>query len=286
MKDIRRSDFAGSWYPGNKRDIERTIEEFSNAALPCPCEEGRAVGGIVPHAGWYFSGNIAFNVIKCLALAGEPDTCLIFGRHLHQGSSNYIMKHGHWDTPLGSLKIDTDCAAELEKEFPFSVETTSIYEADNTIELQLPFIKYFFPTVSIVPIGVPPKPESLDIANRAIQISKGMGRKTIVLGSTDLTHYGLNYGYTPKGTGENAVEWVKNVNDKRVVDLMLEMDGMGVMTESLKNQNACCSGAAGAAIEAAKQIGATKAYKIEYTTSYDIRPDNSFVGYVGVVFCI
>jgi AmmeMemoRadiSam system protein B len=67
---------------------------------------------------------------------------------------------------------------------------------------------------------------------------------------------------------------------------MLEMDGEGVIQESRKNQNACCSGAAGAAIAATKELGANRAEKIVYSTSYDIRPDSSFVGYVGVVFCV
>jgi len=145
-------------------------------------------------------------------------------------------------------------------------------------------VKYFFPHTKIVPIGLPPKMTSLDIARRVAEMSKDMGRTTIVLGSTDLTHYGYNYGYTPKGIGEDAVAWVKNENDKRVVDLMVNMDGKGVIEEALKNQNACCSGAAGAAIVAAKELGAKRGEKIIYSTSYDIRPDSSFVGYVGIVF--
>ncbi|NQT55052.1 MAG: AmmeMemoRadiSam system protein B [Desulfobacteraceae bacterium] len=282
---MRRADFAGSWYPGSESDCRVTIEEFSDASIPCPDDIESVVGGIVPHAGWYFSGQIACNVIKCLNIKEDPDTCMIFGRHMHPGSDNIIMKEGQWATPIGALEIDTGLAARLTDEFIFTVETDSRYEQDNTIELQLPFIKYFFPQIKIVPISLPPKETSLEIAKRAAEISKSMGRRTIVLGSTDLTHYGYNYGYTPKGVGEDAVEWVKNVNDKRVVDLILEMDAKGVIQESLKNHNACCPGAAGAAIEAAKTLGAKKGEKIIYSTSYDIRPNSSFVGYVGIVFC-
>ena len=282
---MRRADFAGSWYPGSESDCRVTIEEFSDASIPCPDDIESVVGGIVPHAGWYFSGQIACNVIKCLNIKEDPDTCMIFGRHMHPGSDNIIMKEGQWATPIGALEIDTGLAARLTDEFIFTVETDSRYEQDNTIELQLPFIKYFFPQIKIVPISLPPKEASLEIAKRAAEISKSMGRRTIVLGSTDLTHYGYNYGYTPKGVGEDAVEWVKNVNDKRVVDLILEMDAKGVIQESLKNHNACCPGAAGAAIEAAKTLGAKKGEKIIYSTSYDIRPNSSFVGYVGIVFC-
>ena len=281
----RSADFAGAWYPGNESDCRRAIEEFSNACLPCPEDIESGIGGIVPHAGWYYSGQIACNVIKCLKRESKPDTCIIFGRHLHPGSSNYIMKEGQWDTPLGELEIDSEFAARLSEEFPFTVETSSRYEQDNTIELQLPFVKYFFPQTKIVPIGLPPKMDTLAIATRTAQISRELGRAAIVLGSTDLTHYGHNYGYAPKGVGEEAVEWVKNENDKRVVDLMVNMDEKGVIKEALENHNACCSGAAGAAVAAAKALGAEKAKKIVYSTSYDIRPDSSFVGYVGIVFC-
>ncbi len=86
-----------------------------------------------------------------------------------------------------------------------------------------------------------------------------MGRKTIVIGSTDLTHYGYNYAFTPKGVGPEAVEWVKRENDKRIVDLMDRMDEEGVISDAAKNHNACCAGAAASAIVAAKVLGAHSA---------------------------
>jgi hypothetical protein len=125
---------------------------------------------------------------------------------------------------------------------------------------------------------------SLRIGERAVEICCELGRKTLVLGSTDLTHYGYNYGYAPKGVGKAAVDWVRNENDKRLVDRILRMDAEEVIRESLTNHNACCSGAVATAIVAAKKLGARQAQKLLYATSYDVRPDNSFVGYVGVVF--
>ena len=282
--DTRRSDFAGSWYPGNESDCRRAIESFVEQPIPCPNAEKEGIGGIVPHAGWYYSGKIACNVIQCLKNIRTPDTIVIFGRHLHPGSKNYIMSKGSWTTPLGNLEIDHELADNLMSEFPFVVETPAYCEQDNTIEVQLPFIKYFFPNTRILPIGTPPALPSLKIGRRVTEISESMGRKILVLGSTDLTHYGYNYGHTPKGVGRKAVDWVKNENDKRAVDLMMVMDAEGVIEESLKNHNACCSGAVAAAISAAKNLGAQEGKKLIYSTSYDIRPDDSFVGYVGIVF--
>ena len=280
----RGADLAGSWYPGGESECRRAIERFLDSELFCPDTWGDIVGGIVPHAGWVFSGKIACKIIECLSVKNGADTCIIFGRHLHSASDNIIMKEGQWATPLGGLEVDVDVASQLTAEFPFDVETTSRYDHDNTIEVQLPFIKYFFSDIRIVPIGLSPNPASLDIAKRAVEISKGMGRKTIVLGSTDLTHYGSNYGYMPKGTGEEAVEWVKKVNDRRAVDLMVAMDENAVIDESFESHNICCSGAVAAAIAAVKELGAVKAKEMMYSNSYDLRPDNSFVGYVGIVF--
>ena len=115
------------------------------------------MGGIVPHAGWFFSGEIACNVIKCLKGESEPDTIVIFGRHLHPEGKNFIMHEGRWATPLGEIEIDEEFAKTLTTDFQFVIETSERYESDNTIEVQLPFIKYFFPNTRIVPIGVPPR---------------------------------------------------------------------------------------------------------------------------------
>jgi AmmeMemoRadiSam system protein B len=281
---VRRADFAGSWYPGRESDCQLAIEDFVATGVTCPSEPGRWLGGIVPHAGWFYSGMIACSVIKCLKEASDPDTVVIFGRHLHPGSDNYIMSEGQWETPLGDLEIDATLAGALTSEFQFIVETASRYEQDNTIELQLPFIKYFFPDAQILPVGVPPATTSLQIGEKVVEMGQALSRKLAILGSTDLTHYGYNYGYFPRGLGEEAVDWVKNENDRKVVDLMLKMNSAEVIRESLKNHNACCSGAAATAIAAVRKMGATRGKKVIYSTSYDIRPDSSFVGYVGIVF--
>lgn len=283
MNRERRADFSGSWYPGNPDECRSMIEQFIERSKPCP-EGEKILGGIVPHAGWFFSGEIACNVIQCLKGESEPDTIIIFGRHLHPEGKNYIMQEGSWATPLGGIEIDEEYAKALTSDFQFIIETEKRYDHDNTIEVQLPFIKYFFPNTRIVPIGVPPRPTTINIARKVAALSENLGRHILILGSTDLTHYGYNYGFVPEGGGQSAVEWVKKTNDKKIVDIMIQMDSEGVIEEALTNHNACCSGAAAAAIETVKKLGAKTAKKIVYSTSYDISPGDSFVGYVGILF--
>jgi hypothetical protein len=281
---VRKAVFAGSWYPGSAAGCEKEIKSFLKEYSAKTVSERALSGGIVPHAGWYFSGSIACNVINYLKEATPPDVFVIFGMHLHTGSPNYIMAAGAWETPFGEIEIEEALAGKLVEKFTFQIETADNFTQDNTIELQLPFIKYFFEDAKIVPIGVPPVKKSLEIGKAVADISTRLGLRIKVIGSTDLTHYGLNYGFVTKGTGPAALDWVRDENDRRVIDAMLDMDPDTVISEALANQNACCGGAAATAIAAAKQLGAEKAETIAYATSYDKSPGDSFVGYAGIVF--
>ncbi len=279
---IRQPDLAGSWYPASESECRMMFKEFEKSSVLL--QEGNWLGGIVPHAGWVYSGKVAYNVIKYLKSGDKPDVIAVFGRHLHPGSGNFIMKDGLWDTPFGELEIASDLAEKLVSEFKFTIETCSRYSPDNTIELQLPIIKFFFPDIKLLPVGVPPVESSIKIGERVAQIAGELGLRIKVLGSTDLTHYGPNYANTAMGSGQSALDWVKNHNDKRIVDLILDMNSEAIIGESLRNLNACCGGAVAAAIASAKILGAVESKKLVYTTSYDVMPGSSFVGYAGVVF--
>lgn len=280
----RKAVFSGSWYPDSAAECERQIHRFMAEDSFGPASEKEYQGGIVPHAGWFFSGAIACNVIRRLRMAPPPDVILIFGMHLHPASGCYIMAEGAWETPFGSLAVDASVAGKLIDRFPFQIETARRHQQDNTIELQLPFIRYFFKDVKIVPMGVPPAGVALDVGRAAIDVAAGLELTVCVLGSTDLTHYGFHYDFAPKGTGPEAVSWVKHKNDGPMIDALLAMDPDAVIRQGLKNRNACCAGAAAAAIAAARRLGSEKGEKLAYASSYEKSPGDSFVGYVGVLF--
>jgi len=281
---VRKAVFAGSWYPSRASECEREITGFLAEGKNLDPPDRTLVGGIVPHAGWYFSGSIACNVIHCLKGQDATDVVVVFGMHLHANSPYYIMTEGAWETPFGEIPVEETLASELAQKFAFTIETPTSFTQDNTVELQLPFIKYFFKDVKIVAIGVPPHKKSLEIGRTVVEISKRLGLRVKVIGSTDLTHYGTNYGFASKGTGKQAVDWVRNENDRRVIDAMLALAPENVIAEARANQNACCAGAAASAIEAAQYLGADRADELAYATSYDKSPGDSFVGYAGIVF--
>jgi AmmeMemoRadiSam system protein B len=280
----RKAMFAGSWYPSQASQCEQQIQEYLYD-IPVPDDiKTPVVGGIVPHAGWYFSGAIACRVIQLLSEAPPPDALVVFGMHLRPGAANRIMTSGSWETPFGDIPIAAELADFQTKRFSFKIETDTDFTPDNTIELQLPFIRYFFPDVPIIPIGVPPDTASLSIGETAVSIASETGMSLKVLGSTDLTHYGPNYGFSPHGNGDEAVSWVRDENDRNIIEAIVDMDPERVLSEAASRFNACCAGAVATTITAAKALGAVRGHKLAYTTSYDKSPGDSLVGYVGVVF--
>jgi MEMO1 family protein len=282
--NVRKAVFAGSWYPAKAGECEQAITGFLDEFKDAGPDGAEFVGGIVPHAGWYFSGSIACNVIRRLKGAAAPDVVVVFGMHLHPGSSNRLMPAGAWETPFGDLPVAGDLAAELGRRFSFVEESTIDFTRDNTIELQLPFIKYFFPDARVLAMGVPPAESSLAIGRAVVDLARDMGIALRVIGSTDLTHYGMNYGFTPQGRGPEALKWVTEENDRRVIEAMGAMDAAGVIRQGVDSQNACCAGAAAAAIAAGRRLGAEKGETLAYATSHDKSPGESFVGYVGMLF--
>lgn len=281
---LRKAVFAGGWYPQHEAACKKQIRQFLSAAPDSGQDASGWMAGIVPHAGWHYSGRIACQVIARLKDPDPVDLVVVFGMHLHPGSANIMMPEGAWETPLGELPVATGLAEALIGQFEFQLESPHRFIQDNTVELQLPFIKHLLDPIEFLAIGVPPRPASLDIGRAVVDWTRENGKHLKIIGSTDLTHYGPGYGFSPHGEGKGALAWVREQNDHRVIEAMLAMDPEQVIDEGLGHQNACCAGAAATAIAAARHGGATRARAIAYATSYDKSPGESFVGYAGVVF--
>ncbi len=282
--EVRKAAFAGSWYPSRASSCEEEIRQFLSEENDKRLPGRKWMGGIVPHAGWYFSGSIACRVIDHLKEPDPPDLVVIFGMHLHPQSANYIMPQGAWETPFGDLPVAEKLAAALLQRFTFQVETAQRFVKDNTVELQLPFIKRLLDPAAILAIGVPPTAASLAIGRAVVDWARENQKTLKIIGSTDLTHYGPGYGFTPQGSGPEAIQWVRNQNDRRVIDAMLALNPEQVIEEGLRHENACCAGAAATAMAAAAHMGATHGASVAYGNSHDKSPGDSFVGYAGVVF--
>jgi len=266
------------WYPGSKSECLAAIEQMVAGVKPLP-PGTRVMGGIVPHAGWYFSGKLAARVFYLASLITKPLVVAVFGGHLGGDSPPLLVTDEAWETPLGDVPLATEFYEPLRQRLTLKEE----YPGDNTIEVQLPFVKHFFPQAKVLAVRSPHSPQAIALGEAVAAIAGELKLSLLAFGSTDLTHYGPNYGWAPKGFGSEAVKWVKEVNDKKFVDLALKLDSRGMLQAAAQDQSACSAGGAVAAVAAAKKLGAVKARLIDYYTSYDIMPGDSFVGYAGIV---
>ncbi len=284
--EIKKMAFAGSWYPDTAKECESSIRQFlKDSTGPL---SGKFMGGIVPHAGWYYSGSIACRVIASLACEGTPDeevdTIILFGAHMHPQSEPFILVEGAVETPLGEIKVDVELVDRICEGISLRSRSASKFPEDNTLELQYPFIRYFFPNAEIVVVGIAPSFFAPIAGTMAVSEAQRLSRNIRIIGSTDMTHYGPDFGFTSAGTGTEAVEWVKNENDRAAIDAMLAMDDENIISQGLKHKNMCCPGAAAATAAACRKLGASRAVMLDYATSFDKTESESFVGYSGILY--
>jgi AmmeMemoRadiSam system protein B len=278
----RKRNLPRGWYPWDGKDCKKEIESFLEGWSPPSNLQIKGFGGIVPHAGWYFSGRLSARVFSALKSKRKVDLVVVFGGHLGTEDLPLVVAEGSWETPFGDIEIHTDFVNHLMKRIGMKKETP--LSGDNTIEIQLAIVKHSFPESKLLALRSPVSPKAVSLGEEVAAIAHEEGLSIIAIGSTDLTHYGPNYGFLKKGIGPSAVEWVKKENDKGFIDCALKMDSEGLLKHALENDSACSAGAAASALATCKSLGAEKGILLDYYTSYDILPDESFVGYAGILY--
>jgi len=300
---LRYPIVAGMFYPGDKTACRRQLEECLRGGQAPDFDRGQALdvpqpilGGVVPHAGWTYSGPTAGRVfaavkaqapIASIGAQGAPETFVLFGAvHSWGVSGASLYGAGSWRTPLGDLAIDEELAQEALKASKLLADRPQAHAEEHSIEVQLPFIQYLFPEARILPIAVPPSADAPEVGREVARAVRQAGRKAVAVGSSDLTHYGPRYGLAPSGVGDRALQWSKQ-NDARLLDLVVALRAEEVLAEAQAHHNACGAGAIAAAIGYAAELGASKGTLLQYTTSHEVLPmgrPTDFVGYGAVVF--
>ena len=278
----RKRTLPRGWYPFDAKDCKKEIESYIEGWSPPGSIPEQGIGGIVPHAGWYFSGKLAARVLHSLKSKRKIDVVILYGGHMGPDDLPRVISEDTCETPLGDIEIQQNLLEKLMNRVEIDKESSS--SGDNTIEIQLAMIKYFFPESRLLAVRPPFSVKAIGLGKEIARVSREEGLSVLAIGSTDLTHYGPNYGFLVKGVGPSSVEWVKRTNDKGFIDRALRMDAEGLLDHALKNDSACSAGAAASTIATCEVSGAKKGVLLDYYTSYDIMPDDSFVGYAGIVY--
>jgi len=272
---IRDYSLPAGWYPREKAAVSAFLSEFDNV-------KRSAYAAIMPHAGWYYSGKTA--ALGAASLQRDAETVVILGGHLGAGNPPLFAPEDAVKTPFGAMPIDAALRTALIKEIGGADD---IYR-DNTVEVLLPMAHYFFPKASFLWLRLPAEINSFESGKILSQVAAKLNRKIAVCGSTDLTHYGRNYGFSPQGSGKAALRWVREVNDANFIKAVESGDSKEVLRRAERDYSACSAGAVLGAMGFASAEGLQKARLLAYATSADVgeedEPPDSFVGYAAFAF--
>jgi AmmeMemoRadiSam system protein B len=279
---IREYSLPAGWYPRDPSDVSGEINAFLAGFGHSSNDLKSSRAAISPHAGWYYCGRIACRAVS--SLAPQADTIAVIGGHLQAGYPPLFALEDQVRTPVSPMPIDSELRTVLIKE----LDGVEDRYRDNTIEVLLPFVRYFFPQSKLLWIRLPADISSFEAGKTISRQAAKLKRKVNVLGSTDLTHYGFNYGFSPKGTGKAALRWVREVNDAAFIKAVEDGDSGEVLRRAQEDFSSCSAGAVLGTMGFAQEEGLAGARLLEYATSADKAEDgeipDSFVGYAAFAF--
>ncbi len=265
---VRKPAVAGYFYP---KDPIRLLEMIEQLMPKKAFHRVKAKAVVSPHAGYMYSGYVAAEVFSRVAI---PESIIIMGpNHTGVGAPIAVMDKGVWLMPLGDVSIDEELALSILEKVPSAEADYTAHLAEHSIEVQIPIIQYFRKDIKIVPIVIGTR--SLDeckiLGSAIAEALKESGKEALIVASTDFTHYETQKSAATK--------------DQMAISAILELDPDKLyQTVFSHNITMCGVMPTVAAIEAAKELGATKAELVRYMTSGDVTGDyQQVVGYAGII---
>jgi len=202
---------APGWWPTSnpnalRAEIERYIKRADAAKF-----EGKVAGLILPHAGYQYSGTVAACGCKLLK-QGDYDRAIVLG--LSHGvpfrGISILEDVTHYSTPLGEIEVDRTICDQLLKEPPFT-SVPRAHAREHSLANQLPFLQVQLGEFKLVPMLVSDVTPA-DCDRAAGELREHVDNRTLVVASSDFTHYGADYRYLP--FRENVEENLKVYADQ------------------------------------------------------------------------
>ena len=199
---------AGTFYPASKTDLENTINTYYENVKDSAPKGVRAI--IAPHAGYMYSGQTAAYAYKGIQ---DKETILLLA------PSHYIYFHGasianatHYKTPLGEIKLSEKTGSIKEDLDKAGLLYTGkdAHEKEHAIEVQLPFLQKTLQDFKIIPILIGGATDYKSQVKIAEILSRHTDKSTLIIASSDFTHYGARYSYAP--FTENKEENIRNLD--------------------------------------------------------------------------
>ena len=211
------STIAGTWYPGTGRAIrafaERCEDAFAHDATNA--SQGPNVL-ILPHAGWDYSGEVAWSAARTVRGASFRRVVLLAPSHRAWIENRLVAPESDAvATPLGEIPVDRDWLDRLALIAPV-VRNDRVHMAEHSAQIEYPLLQLALGNgFSIVPLVMGSfGDDQMAMCVRAL--GRLMDGETLLVISSDFTHYGDDFDYTPYGSngGEDVRQHVSAVDDE------------------------------------------------------------------------
>ena len=155
---VRPATQANRFYTGDTRELSEEVDSF--LALHAKDKKYESlVALIVPHAGYYFSGNVAAAAYQSIPDVQAYKRIFLLGPSHHEwlDGASVNTEFDYYSTPLGNVKVDVETAQKLiEADSVFSYQPKA-HDREHCLEVQLPFLQRFFTLhSSLLTKDVPP----------------------------------------------------------------------------------------------------------------------------------
>ncbi|MBN1595541.1 AmmeMemoRadiSam system protein B [candidate division FCPU426 bacterium] len=265
---LRHPVVAGMFYEDSARELLRQVKALWPQPKPKPQE---ALGAVIPHAGYVYSGKTAARVYAVLPAA---DVYFLLGpNHTGRGSALALSAATVWKTPLGDVDVDQELSERLIGFYAEVRRDEAAHSHEHSLEVQLPFIQIYSHQAVIVPLVLcTQQQEKLQALGRALaQTIRASGKKCLVIASSDMNHF-------------ESLSRTEEL-DRLALEKISALDPAGLLHTVRQNHISMCgAGPVAAMLYAALELGARRAKVLEYTTSAAVSQDTQkVVGYAGVI---
>ncbi len=191
---IRAPAVEGSWYPRQQGALRDQIEGFLARAEAWDGDAPRAL--IVPHAGYVYSGAVAAWGFAAIRGRRYARAFVLAPAHRAYLDGAEVGDYGAYRTPLGEMVVDREAGRRLAAASDAIALGQRAHDREHAVEAEVPFLQHLLPDAALVPIviGQVDRAAVRDIARALAGELRG---DDLVVVSTDFTHYGQVFGYTP-----------------------------------------------------------------------------------------
>jgi len=141
---VRPATQANRFYTGDAEELREEVDSFLSLHRGRTQYE-HVAAVIVPHAGYYYSGNVAASAYMSIDAKKPYKRIFLLGPSHHEwlNGASVNTEADYYATPLGNVMVDSETAKNLTEDSVFFYRPEA-HDREHCLEVQLPFLQRRF----------------------------------------------------------------------------------------------------------------------------------------------